>query len=156
MKTFAFIALLSLASGCARQGQQSSNAASVTSSNATPIDLHSDSNIIIRRSSSQYEESLKIAGDWDGGESYFYTLECESCSIERLLRFLHRDADFSDPKIFGAEHIPHGLYSVAFPKKQWRSKEDVIQDVTEALEVAFGLDVAADSSSHSITIKKRN
>jgi hypothetical protein len=117
-------------------------------------DLHPDTHVVVRISDSQYEENLSIGGDWIGGGQYSYTFNCESSSIERLIKFLHRGPGLSEPDVIGIEHLPTGLYLISFGDKTWRTKEDVTKEVTSAIETAFDLNIHLMESPRTLIIKK--
>lgn len=118
-------------------------------------DLHPDSRVVVRISSSEYEENLTIPSDWDGSKYCCYTFNCPSSSIGRLLKFLHWSFELSSPEVVGAEYLPKGLYCVSFGEKKWDRKEDVVRDVMQAVEVAFQLDISLQESPRRLVIRKK-
>jgi hypothetical protein len=118
--------------------------------------LHPSPDVEVRVSTSEYEEELKIPADWSGEKYHNYTFQCESSSIERLIKFLHWNFEQSSPSVIGSEYLPVDLYSISFGDKKWDSKEEVVKDVMHAVETAFGVSITLQESPRALLVKKED
>jgi hypothetical protein len=146
-------AVFGLFVGCTDHSAPNSSAMAGDGPRADSRDLHPAPEVEVRRSVSEYTETMTIPAEWNGERYHNYTFNCESSTIESLLKFLYWNFEQSSPPIIGTEHLPAGLYRISFGSKKWDSKEAVVKDVMNAVESSFGLEITYRDSPRALIVR---